>query len=203
MFIDIRKLLGDPSYSDMIIRVRGRDLPVRRRILASNSPVFRAMFRKHTKESMERTVDFRCYPRKAVEAMLSFVYKGKLCEEAYSFKVFQMADMFDIKDLKLACERRLLSTLTPRNAFAYYKKAFLVNASYLEEKALQMIRYWVPVLKVTDSSQFLNRNKKWSRTPKVQSVKRPQPSVYGKRASVQSSMSWKLSGKRFWANGWS
>lgn len=52
-----------------------------------------------------------------VEAMLTFIYTGKIdCLETLVDKILPAADKYGVRDLKIACENELARKLTVDNA---------------------------------------------------------------------------------------
>ncbi|XP_017462529.1 PREDICTED: speckle-type POZ protein-like B, partial [Rhagoletis zephyria] len=88
-----KSLLDSGEFSDFTVVIGSTEIPVHKIILSAHSPIFKAMFSMHTKESQENKVDI---PDASVDVMkdfLLFIYTGVTPEgDRLSLELLTLAD---------------------------------------------------------------------------------------------------------------
>uniref|UniRef100_A0A0A9YU46 Speckle-type POZ protein n=1 Tax=Lygus hesperus TaxID=30085 RepID=A0A0A9YU46_LYGHE len=130
----------DQTLADMTVAVKNEEFRIHKLVFASRSSVFKSMFQHRMQESISGSVTIpNCEPevfRKLVEFMYTGVVEGL---ESCACDLLKVADMYDVRLLKLMCEEHIISTLTVANAFEMFAFADLHNAEVLREKVRNFI----------------------------------------------------------------
>jgi hypothetical protein len=136
---DMEQLLLDGSYSDIELEVEGQRISCHRAILATRSPVFKAMIKPHTKEALESRVEVKGFSVETVKAMITFMYTDHVEAESCSVELLNAAEMYDMKGLKAVCERDLASKLTSENVISLFQEAIKFKALFLRNAAIDFM----------------------------------------------------------------
>ncbi|XP_065204072.1 speckle-type POZ protein-like [Planococcus citri] len=129
------------DFSDVTISVKGKNYPAHKLILAARSSVFKAMFRNDMQESQKNRIVINDIEEETFEEMLHYIYTGKVKNlEESAFELLSVADKYDLKELKNACEGILLSKLSADNVGKILVLADMHNAEELKANALRFIK---------------------------------------------------------------
>ncbi|KAL6030370.1 hypothetical protein STEG23_034375, partial [Scotinomys teguina] len=74
---ELGELRGDSSFTDFCLVVAGQEFRAHKAILATRSPVFRAMFEHDMEERKRNRVEIHDLEPQVIQAMLDFMYTGK------------------------------------------------------------------------------------------------------------------------------
>ena len=114
--------------------------------------IFRAMFSSNMRESQSDEVELQSIPPDILDSVLQFLYTGKVkieqnCQDTNTIKaILQTADLFHLPDLKVQCERHLLTCIDTTNCLALHYFAKLHSLSLLQSTALEyMLEHFVEV----------------------------------------------------------
>jgi speckle-type POZ protein len=110
----LARLLSSGEGCDVAFEVGGETFPAHRYILAARSAIFRAELLSPMKENAAARVRIDDMDPKAFRAMLHFVYTDSLAEGstvAMAQDLLVAADRYDMKRLKLICEKKLCNNL--------------------------------------------------------------------------------------------
>ncbi|XP_065209112.1 speckle-type POZ protein-like [Planococcus citri] len=139
---DLEQILNDDDdFSDMTISVKDKNYLVHKAILAARSSVFRAMFKSNMQESQNNHITITDIERETFEEMLYYIYTGKaqnLNESA--FELLPVADKYDLKGLRIMCEKVLYKKLAPDNALKILILADMHRAKELKTLAIRYIK---------------------------------------------------------------
>ncbi|KAI3851041.1 hypothetical protein MKX03_014466 [Papaver bracteatum] len=109
----LKSLLESEIGSDITIQVGSESFKAHKSILAARSPVFRAMFFGLAGNPNMETVSIEDVDPFVFKAMLLFLYSDELPEAATTTQhLFDVADRFDLAQLKLICEAKLSEEIT-------------------------------------------------------------------------------------------
>lgn len=137
---DIGAFLIDEEFSDVVIVVQQQEIKVHKLILAARSPVFRAMFTVDMKENRECRINIPDVSYDAAKEFLDFVYCAKISALNHPKDLIILADLYQIEELKDACENKLLMNLCKENALDNLYIANLYSCkSKLKNRAFEMI----------------------------------------------------------------
>lgn len=102
------------QFCDFIIKVKDREFPVHKAILAARSPVFQAMLVHDMKEKITGIVHITDCEPNIFEDFLCYLYSGK-SEKISSSTVtslYDIAEKYDVKCLKKDCVQFIKGSLT-------------------------------------------------------------------------------------------
>uniref|UniRef100_J3MJU7 BTB domain-containing protein n=1 Tax=Oryza brachyantha TaxID=4533 RepID=J3MJU7_ORYBR len=115
-------------------------VPAHRVILASRSPVFRAMLENEMEESRSGIIKIYdvCYD--VLRAFIHYMYTAEaLLDEQMASDLLVLAEKYEVKNLKAFCEKFLTSKVSNDNAIAHYAFAHRHSAKQLLETSLSAI----------------------------------------------------------------
>ncbi|XP_077491714.1 speckle-type POZ protein B-like [Amblyomma americanum] len=137
---DLHWLHDSASHSDITIKVGGGAYRVHKAILASRSPVFRAMLSHQMLEAQEKEVVVSDIDYDVFGELLFFIYTGrtrKLRDMADSLLV--ASDKYGLRTLQDLCERALIESMDVDNATSTLILADRHNAGVLRRSAIDFI----------------------------------------------------------------
>ncbi|XP_065209106.1 speckle-type POZ protein-like [Planococcus citri] len=138
---DLERIRIDEDFSDVTISVKGKNYPAHKLILAARSSVFKAMFKNNMQESQTNHITITDMEQETFEEMLRYIYTGKMPNlEEWAFELLPAADKYDLKELKNACERLLLTEISAENVGKVLVLADMHNADELKAHALLFIK---------------------------------------------------------------
>ncbi|KAF8024880.1 hypothetical protein BT93_F1896 [Corymbia citriodora subsp. variegata] len=114
-------------------------VPVHSAILASQSPVFKAMLENDMEESQSGTIRISDASYDALQAFVNFLSVEALLDEQMAYELLVLAEMYQVEHLKAYCEMILVSKLNWDNSIINYAFAHQHNAKHLLEAALSLI----------------------------------------------------------------
>eukprot|EP00271_Cylindrocystis_brebissonii_P008739 TRINITY_DN23224_c0_g1_i1.p1 TRINITY_DN23224_c0_g1~~TRINITY_DN23224_c0_g1_i1.p1 ORF type:complete len:268 (+),score=58.86 TRINITY_DN23224_c0_g1_i1:150-953(+) len=107
-------MLEDAIQADVTIYTGGEETRCHRAILASRSPVFRAMFEHELKEKTSASIRVDDISTPAMRGLLGFLYTGEhdpTILSDHGLAMLAAAHKYDVPDLKLACEIAVAASL--------------------------------------------------------------------------------------------
>ncbi|XP_071580452.1 speckle-type POZ protein-like [Temnothorax nylanderi] len=132
-------LFENSEFSDITVLVDGREIRAHKAILAAQSRVFSAMFKSEMIEK-RTNVKIEDMDFETVREMLQFIYTGKVEKLEKSPDLLYAAEKYELKNLKVMCEKILGTRLTVENAAEILILADLYRADYLKAEALDIIK---------------------------------------------------------------
>lgn len=149
-------LMESGSFSDVKIICEGREFSCHKAVLSCRSTVFRSMFQHPMKENQDNEVTIKDMSSSTAEKMLKYVYSGKLITGDEDNELLAAADMYDLTDLKVSCERLLSSSLNNQNCVDLLILADRHTAISLRKSAMAFVLGNLSaVVKVTNWHQRL------------------------------------------------
>ena len=153
-------LLQNTKFSDVTFVVGGKELKAHKFMLASQSPVFAAMFDNDFEEKLKNKVQIDDISLEVFQELLRFVYTCRV-ENFYQVEkellvlsdkvsdgtlwihdvlTFQpLLPQYQMDNLKSYCSRRISSTLDIDSAVEFLLLADLHQATYLKDKCIDFI----------------------------------------------------------------
>ncbi|XP_059297251.1 BTB/POZ domain-containing protein At4g08455 [Lycium ferocissimum] len=138
-----------PFFSDVVLVASHDDesgtstphpVPANRAVLASRSPVFRAMLENEMAESLSGTIKISDVSYDALRAFVTYLYTADAClDELMACDLLVLAEKYQVKHLKTYCEKFLISKLNWENSLPNYAFAHQHNAKNLLDAALSLI----------------------------------------------------------------
>ncbi|KAF8024832.1 hypothetical protein BT93_F1865 [Corymbia citriodora subsp. variegata] len=119
---------------------QSKPVPAHRAILASRSPVFKAIFENEKEQSRSSTIKIIEASYDALRVFVNYLYSAEAClDEQMACDLLVLAEKFQVKHLKAYCEKFLVSQLKWENSIINYAFAHQHNAKLLLEAALSLI----------------------------------------------------------------
>ncbi|KAE9446514.1 hypothetical protein C3L33_21589, partial [Rhododendron williamsianum] len=133
-----------PCFTDVVLVASDDDNPVpvpaHKAVLASRSPVFRAMLENEMEESLSGTVKISDVSYDALRAFVNFLYTAEAClDEQMACDLLVLGEKYQVKHLKTYCEKFMVSKLNWENALLSFAFAHQHNAKNLADSALSLI----------------------------------------------------------------
>ncbi|XP_076897362.1 BTB/POZ domain-containing protein At4g08455-like [Bidens hawaiensis] len=115
-------------------------VPANKAVLASRSPVFRAMLETEMEESLSGTIKLSDVSYDALRAFVNYLYTAEAyLDDDMACNLLILADKYEVKHLKTYCEKFLISKLIWETSLISYSFAHQHNASNLLDAALSLI----------------------------------------------------------------
>jgi len=129
-------------FSDVTIYSRGRKsaLPAHKIVLAEHSPVFKGMFASPLRETLTGDIEINDAEPEHLEEFIKFLYTGKANIPVFARELLRLADKYMVDKLKTACEKELITTLTPHNCIELFELADTHNAKKLQFHTLKIFK---------------------------------------------------------------
>lgn len=125
------------------------------KLCATNSNYFNTLCRT-LKEIPSSKVDIE-ENADSFKAMLTYIETGLLNQNVNYEKLLEIAQKYDVQQLKVICEQYLIDTLTVETAVEHIKLAWLHDAEYLANYAIDIIKlYHDTILQSTEFEALPN-----------------------------------------------
>ncbi|GAB2289802.1 hypothetical protein Dimus_024106 [Dionaea muscipula] len=128
-----------------------KPIPANKFVLASRSPVFKAMFETMMDESISGIIKISDVTHDSLHAFVNYLYTTDVClDEKIASDLLVLADKYRVKQLNELCQEYLVSNLNLDNSVSKYAFACKHSAGKLLEASLLII---------TDNmDKFMNRD---------------------------------------------
>uniref|UniRef100_A0A6N2LUC5 BTB domain-containing protein n=1 Tax=Salix viminalis TaxID=40686 RepID=A0A6N2LUC5_SALVM len=141
---------ASPCFNDVVLVASSDDglpgtassvpVPAHKAVLASRSPVFKAMLGNEMEESRSGIIRISDVSYDVLRAFINYLYTAEAClDEQMAYDLLILAEKYEVKHLKAYCEKFLVSKLNWDNSFVSYAFAHQHNAKHLLESALSLI----------------------------------------------------------------
>ncbi|KAL7303980.1 hypothetical protein TKK_0003637 [Trichogramma kaykai] len=140
--VNFDSLFHSKEFSDVnIITSDANDIPAHKVILATASPVFRAMFTHDMLENKENSVKITNTTKNIVIEMLRFIYTGQIngIETDMIIELLAVADKYQIDSLKIKCGKMLCADLSTKNAVDILVASHKCKVKNLEDEAIKFV----------------------------------------------------------------
>ncbi|KQK20215.1 BTB/POZ domain-containing protein At4g08455 [Brachypodium distachyon] len=122
-------------------------IPAHRVILASKSPVFRAMLDNEMEESRSGIIKIYDVSYDVLRAFVHYMYTAEaLLDEQMACDLLVLAEKYEVKHLKSYCEKFITSKVNNDNAITHYAFAHRHSAKQLLEASMSAIMESMPTL---------------------------------------------------------
>ncbi|KAJ6405390.1 hypothetical protein OIU84_013361 [Salix udensis] len=139
-----------PCFTDVVLIASSSDgfigtgpsvpVPAHKAVLASRSPVFKAMLENEMEESRSGTIKISDVSYDALRSFVNYMYTAEAClDEQMACDLLVLAEKYQVKHLKAYCEKFLVSKLNWDNSVVSYAFAHQHNAKHMLETALSLI----------------------------------------------------------------
>lgn len=192
---DLGGLLETGEGSDFTFVVEGEEMAAHRLIVASRSPVFKALLDNDMREGKEKKITIHDVRAPAFQILLHFVYtdtlpaevSGDNLEVTMAQHLLAAADRFELPRLRAICEKHLCETVDIANAATTLTLADENHASELKRHCLEFVAQNLSSIMNTSGFEYMVQ-----RCPHLQraileacskdlSLRSPSPEGSGKR----------------------
>ncbi|GFS84082.1 TD and POZ domain-containing protein 1 [Nephila pilipes] len=115
---NLKSWFRKPLFSDTEVKTQTNTFPAHKIILSARSPVFKAMFTKEMRETIDKCVHIDDFCDDTVQRMLFYMYTDELQDLEWdsACDLYAAADKYAILSLKEECSSFLKANLSPSNA---------------------------------------------------------------------------------------
>lgn len=130
----MRELVNDEEFSDVVFTVEGQPIYAHRAILASRCEHFAAMFRSGMRESVERTIPIPNVSRAVFLLLLEYLYTDSVkVDLEYAIELYIASDLYQLERLREMCCLVIRRNLNPENVAPLLQSAAEAHCSTLKE----------------------------------------------------------------------
>ncbi|XP_078392744.1 kelch-like protein 40b [Cetorhinus maximus] len=128
----LRDLLENNRFVDCILKVKDKEFPCHRLVLAACSPYFRAMFLSDLEESKKREIALEDVEPDMVEVLLRYIYTSEVQLSDNNVQdIFTAANMFQIPSIFTVCISYLQKRLGLSNCLAIFRLGLMLDCPRL------------------------------------------------------------------------
>mmetsp|Transcript_4736 Transcript_4736/g.12432 ORF Transcript_4736/g.12432 Transcript_4736/m.12432 type:complete len:663 (+) Transcript_4736:275-2263(+) len=160
---DLGNLLRTGEGSDFSFKVEGELMPAHRLMIASRSPVFKALLENPMREGTEKIITIQDVRAPAFQVLLYFVYtdslppelSGENLEVTMAQHLLAAADRFELPRLRAICEQHLCETVDVANAATTLTLAEENHATELKLHCLDFISQNLSSVMATSGFEYM------------------------------------------------
>ncbi|XP_051871412.1 kelch-like protein 40b [Pristis pectinata] len=128
----LRDLLDTNKFVDCVLKIKGKEFPCHRLVLAACSPYFRAMFLSNLEETKVREIILEDVEPETVGALLRYIYTSEVqLNDSNVQDVFTAANMFQIPSIFTLCISYLQKRLGLSNCLAIFRLGLMLDCPRL------------------------------------------------------------------------
>uniref|UniRef100_G1KFP1 BTB domain-containing protein n=1 Tax=Anolis carolinensis TaxID=28377 RepID=G1KFP1_ANOCA len=136
----LKDLLDHNKFLDCVLKVKGKEFPCHRLVLAACSPYFRAMFLSDMEESKKREISLEDVDPEVMGKILHYIYTSELeITEQNVQDIFSVANMFQIPSIFTVCVSFLQKRLCLSNCLAIFRLGLMLDCARLAVAARDFI----------------------------------------------------------------
>ncbi|KAH1177925.1 kelch-like protein 40 [Mauremys mutica] len=136
----LKDMLDHNKFLDCVLKVKGKEFPCHRLVLAACSPYFRAMFLSDMEESKKREIHLEDVDPEVMRKILHYIYTSELeLTEQNVQDIFSVANMFQIPSLFTVCVSFLQKRLCLSNCLAIFRLGLMLDCARLAVAARDFI----------------------------------------------------------------
>lgn len=139
-----------PCFTDVVLVASGEEngkpavnpvpVPAHKAVLASRSPVFRAMLENEMEESLSGTIKISDVSYDALRSFVNYLYTAEAClDEQMACDLLVLAEKYQVKHLKTYCEKFMISKLNWENSLLNFAFSHQHNAKSLLDASQSLI----------------------------------------------------------------
>ena len=140
---DFGDILRSKEFSDFKIKCGGQTFDCHKLVLATRSPVFKAMFESNMRETSLNEVKIRDVQPNTITQMLHFIYTGTLknghITEEGAYDLLGTANKYNLDLLKNLCEEKLCESLNIGNSVRYLVLSDMQQAYKLRGMSMEFV----------------------------------------------------------------
>lgn len=161
LYSHLKYFLTAPVFSDTMIVIDQKEIPVHKIILAAHSPVFSEMLKASVTETANKLIIVTDIKVDIMEKVVEFMYTKTIKpipEYDGLLSILEVADKYKIKDLKGLCEKKLSEKITVENVFEIFEKNSLYGGPLLAKSILHfMVENKSSIIELEDFKDFHRR----------------------------------------------
>ncbi|XP_056374827.1 kelch-like protein 40 [Hyla sarda] len=132
----LKDMLDNNKFIDCILRIKGKEFPCHRLVLAACSPYFRAMFLSDLEESRKKEIDLEDVDPDVMGKILHYIYTSEIeITEKNVQDIFSVANMFQIPSIFTVCVSFLQKKLCLSNCLAIFRLGLMLDCPRLAVSA--------------------------------------------------------------------
>lgn len=136
----LKDMLDHQKFLDCVLKVKGKEFPCHRLVLAACSPYFRAMFLSDLDESQKKEVNLEDVDPEVMSKILHYIYTSELeLTEQNVQDIFSVANMFQIPSIFTVCVSFLQKRLCLSNCLAIFRLGLMLDCARLAVAARDFI----------------------------------------------------------------
>lgn len=153
-------LLANGFKSDVSLVVGDTVFLAHKQILSLKSNVFKAMFTHQMTENRDEIVNIKDFNSEVIEEMLLYIYTNKTKNLSHIYRqVFEVANLYEIKDLKSTCQEYFLFNMSYENVIDFLDLAKRHGLQDLRKSAMNFVhKYEKQMVQKESFHEFLCRN---------------------------------------------
>ncbi|KAM9307526.1 kelch-like protein 40 [Gastrophryne carolinensis] len=136
----LKDMLDNSKFIDCILRIKGKEFPCHRLVLAACSPYFRAMFLSDLEESKKKEIDLEDVDPDVMGKILHYIYTSEIeITEKNVQDIFSVANMFQIPSIFTVCVSFLQKKLCLSNCLAIFRLGLMLDCPRLAISAREFL----------------------------------------------------------------
>ncbi|KAK0169817.1 hypothetical protein PV328_010455 [Microctonus aethiopoides] len=132
----LEQFITAPDFSDMVIVIGEKEIPVHKIILAAYSPVFLAMFKANMTASVNKRIIVTDIEVDIMKKVIDFMYTGVIHpvpDIDVLISILEVADKYEIMTLEKLCEQKLLEKVRIGNVLEILDRTSLFRVPQLRQ----------------------------------------------------------------------
>lgn len=132
----LKDMLDNNKFIDCVLKIKGKEFPCHRLVLAACSPYFRAMFLTDLEESRKKEIDLEDVDPDVMEKILNYIYTSEIeITEKNVQDIFSVANMLQIPSIFTVCVSFLQKKLCLSNCLAIFRLGLMLDCPRLAVSA--------------------------------------------------------------------
>ncbi|XP_053569729.1 kelch-like protein 40 [Bombina bombina] len=128
----LKDMLDHNKFIDCTLKIKEKQFPCHRLVLAACSPYFRAIFLSDIEESKKNEIDLEDVDPDVMEKILHYIYTSEIeITEANVQDIFSVANMFQIPSIFTVCVSFLQKKLCLSNCLAIFRLGLMLDCPRL------------------------------------------------------------------------
>ncbi|KAM4705835.1 kelch-like protein 40 [Rhinophrynus dorsalis] len=136
----LKDMLDHSKFIDCVLKIKGKEFPCHRLVLAACSPYFRAMFLSELEESKKKEIDIEDVDPDVMGKILHYIYTSEIeITETNVQDIFAVANMFQIPSIFTVCVSFLQKKLCLSNCLAIFRLGLMLDCPRLAVSAREFL----------------------------------------------------------------
>ena len=154
---DRYNLVYDHLKDVTIVSKDGQKIKCHGLILCIRSNVFKKMLEPEKNGGNE--INITDFDTTTIKKMIWFMYSDKICDDEIDMDLLGIANMYQLEDLQIVCEKRLSATLDINNVLDAWVGANLFKRQIFQEFCEEFINmHWLEVQKTESFTRLMKEN---------------------------------------------